>query len=70
MKLSEVKPEHEVTIERIEKGFQCTKRLLELGIIPGTKVRIVKNISGRVILGVKGSRIALGCGVSSNIFVK
>jgi len=50
-------------------GFQ--KRLMDLGLTPGTKVTVVKSapFRGPVEVHVRGSRLALGRGMAERIFV-
>ncbi|MEM3382722.1 MAG: FeoA family protein [Nitrososphaerales archaeon] len=50
-------------------GFE--KRLMDLGLIPGTEVIVVKSapFKGPLEVSVKGSRFALGRGVARRIFV-
>jgi len=51
------------------RGFQ--KRLMDLGLTPGTKVTVVKSapFRGPVEVHVRGSRLALGRGMAERIFV-
>jgi len=56
---------------RIEGGRGACKRLNELGIIPGTVVKLVNKIQyGPVMIKVKGSKLALGRGLAAKVFVK
>ena len=50
-------------------GFQ--KRLMDMGLTPGTKVTVVKSapFNGPVEVSVRGSRLALGRGMAERIFV-
>ncbi len=57
------------------RGFACCKdfsrRLNELGLFEGAEVQIVKNDGfGPLILNVLNSKIALGRGESSKIYVE
>lgn len=53
------------------KNKQCLDRLNSLGLVPKAKVRVVRKFSkGPLILKVKGSQIALGPDICSNIFVE
>jgi ferrous iron transport protein A len=51
-------------------GFQ--KRLEDMGLIPGTKVTVVKSapFHGPIELQVRGSRLAIGRGMAERITVK
>jgi Fe2+ transport system protein FeoA len=51
-------------------GFQ--RRLEDMGITPGTKVRVVKSapFRGPIELQVRGSRLAIGRGMARKILVR
>jgi len=51
-------------------GFQ--KRLMDMGLTPGTKVTIAKSapFRGPIEVHVRGSRLALGRGMAERIFVE
>ncbi len=57
-----------------EKQFKtelCIKRLTDLGLTPGTNVTIIKSapFNGPLEVYVRGSRLAIGRGMASRIFV-
>lgn len=63
---------------RIRKGCNkqsrielCIKRLTDLGFTPGTKVTVVKSapFNGPLEVTLRGSRLAIGRGMASRIFV-
>jgi len=45
-------------------------RLRELGLTPGTEIRVVQDAGGPMLLSVRGSRIALGRDLARNIWVE
>ncbi len=48
-----------------------TRRFLEgLGLIPGVSVSVVSEISGNLIVSVKGSRVALSKGIAQQLTVQ
>jgi len=51
-------------------GFE--KRLMDMGLTPGTKVTVVKSapFHGPLEILVRGSRLALGRGMAERIFVE
>ncbi len=52
-------------------GEGLKKRLCDLGLYDGTKIKIVKNdISGPVIIKIKDSKLVIGRGQASKIMVK
>jgi len=54
------------------RGWGFEKRLMDMGLTPGTKVVVVKSapFHGPLEILVRGSRIALGRGVAERIFVE
>jgi len=52
------------------RGFQ--KRLVDMGLTPGTKVTVIKSapFRGPIEIYVRGSRLALGRGMAARIFVE
>ena len=60
-----------VKIISVRGGRGVMQRLADLGLIPGTSIKIIKSIgNGPLLLEVKGSRIALGRGISMKLFVE
>lgn len=53
-------------------GFGLVRRLAEMGLTPGTEVKLVKkgSFSGPVEVEVRGVALALGRGVASKVLVK
>jgi DtxR family Mn-dependent transcriptional regulator len=56
----------------IGKGQGYMKRLMDMGLTPGTKVKVVNSapLGGPVELQVRGSRLALGRGIAQKILVE
>jgi DtxR family Mn-dependent transcriptional regulator len=54
------------------RGSGFEKRLMDLGLTPGTKVTVVKSapFHGPLEILVRGSRLALGRGMAERIFVE
>ena len=54
------------------RGWGFKKRLMDMGLTPGTKVTVVKSapFRGPVEVHVRGSRLALGRGMAERIFVE
>jgi len=54
------------------RGWGFEKRLMDLGITPGTKITVVKSapFHGPVEVLVRGSRLALGRGMADRILVE
>ena len=45
-------------------------RLRELGLTPGTEVRVVQDAGGPMLLSVRGSRVALGRDLAEKLWVE
>ena len=54
------------------RGKEFGKRLMDMGLTPGTKVTVVKSapFHGPLEVLVRGSRLALGRGMAERIFVE
>lgn len=53
------------------RGREETCRYLEnLGFVPGTDVSVISEIGGNVIVGVKGTRVAISRSMANKIFVQ
>ncbi len=60
-----------VRIVEIRAGGRAMMRLMELGLVPGSNIRVLKVLgSGPLLLDVKGSRIALGRGIAMKVLVE
>jgi len=53
-------------------GWGLERRLMDMGLTPGTRVTVVKSapFRGPLEVLVRGSRLALGRGMAERIFVK
>ncbi|MEA2037453.1 MAG: FeoA family protein [Nanoarchaeota archaeon] len=71
MPLSMVTEGEEVTICCVNCGFGLKRRLCDLALYDGTKVKVVKNdVAGPIILKVKDSKLVLGRGQAHKIMVE
>jgi DtxR family Mn-dependent transcriptional regulator len=54
------------------RGRIFEKRLMDMGLTPGTRVSVVKSapFHGPIEIRVRGSRLALGRGMAERIFVE
>jgi len=68
--LAAVPPGREVIAVAIRAGRGLTLRLMEMGILPGTRMRVLKPPPGPVVIEVRGARLALGWGVAQKILVQ
>jgi DtxR family transcriptional regulator, Mn-dependent transcriptional regulator len=55
----------------IRGGHNVLQRLLDMGLTPGTKIRVVRvaPLGGPVELSVRSSKLALGKGIASKVFI-
>jgi Fe2+ transport system protein FeoA len=56
---------------RARRGWRFRRRLEDMGLTPGTRVRVVKSapFNGPLEIYVRGSRLAIGRGMAERIFV-
>ena len=59
-------------IVSVAGGWRATQRLADLGLILGTKIKVLRKapLRGPVEIEVRGSRLVLGRGLASKILVK
>ena len=59
-------------ISFIRGGHKVLQRLLDLGLTPGTKISIsrVAPLSGPIVVSVRSSKLAIGKGIASKVFVE
>ena len=50
-------------------GKTLTHRLAELGLTPGTKLRVIQDAGGPLIINVRNSKIAIGRGMAEKLMV-
>jgi ferrous iron transport protein A len=70
-RLIDLKEGQKAIIFCIEGGRNVNQRLTDMGLTPGTEFKMLRK--GRlcpVEISVRGSKLALGCGVASKILVK
>ncbi|MFQ6087186.1 MAG: ferrous iron transport protein A [Candidatus Bathyarchaeia archaeon] len=70
--LISLKPGERGTVAFAFGGRGLVRRLAEMGLTPGTEVKIVRSapFHGPLEIEVRGSSLALGYGVASKVFVK
>jgi len=61
----------EVTLVDVDAGRGLRQRLADMGLVPGTVMRVVSNGgNGPFVVAVKETRIMLGRGMARKILVK
>ncbi len=68
--LSTMPENSKCVVEELSAGVGLTRRLMEMGMVPGTEVEVVRNNLGPIIVRVRGITIAIGRGMAHHIFVK
>ncbi len=71
MPLAMVSPGEVVTVVNIRAGRGLTRRLADMGLTPGTTLRVVNSQTpGPIIVEVRGSRLVLGYGIVQKVMVE
>ena len=70
--LSNLKPDEEGKVRFIRGGKQSSKRIQDMGLTPGTYLRMVNSapFNGPVEVEVRGTSLALGRGLAGQIYVE
>lgn len=69
--LSSLRPGEEAWIVELQGGRGLVQKLVELGLIPGQRVRALSATrGGPVLVEVRGMRVALGRGMAARVFVR
>jgi len=69
--LAMINPSEEVTVAEIRGGRGLVQRLADMGLIPGTTLKVINSqMPGPVLIDLRGSRLALGHGVALKVMVE
>ncbi|HEX59919.1 MAG TPA: ferrous iron transport protein A [Methanomicrobia archaeon] len=69
--LSMLAENEEGRVVSVRGGYGFVRRLAELGLNPGVKVKMLRATNGGpLLIHVRGSRIALGRGVAMHVLVE
>jgi len=69
--LAMVSPGEVVTMVSTRAGWGLTRRLADMGLVPGTKLKVINNqMPGPIIIDLRGSRLILGHGIAQKILVE
>jgi len=70
MPLAMVGPGEVVSVVDVRAGRGLHRRLADMGLLPGTKIKVVNSMRpGPIIIDLRGSRLALGYGIAQKIMV-
>ena len=71
MPLAMVSPGETVTVVGVRAGWGLTRRLADMGLVPGTKLMVINSqMPGPIIIDLRGSRLVLGHGIAQKILVE
>ncbi len=66
--LNTIPPGHHILIAQVPARFH--KRLLSLGLPPGTRLTVLRNRNGAVVIGRHQNRMAIGRHLAAQILVQ
>ncbi len=70
MPLAMARPGDVVSVVNVRAGWGLQRRLADMGLIPGVKIRVINSqMPGPIIIDLRGSRLVLGHGVAQKITV-
>jgi len=69
--LINIKEGQAAVIKSIAGGWMATKRLADLGLTPGTKIKVLRiaPVLGPIEIEVRGSKLVLGRGLAAKVLV-
>jgi DtxR family transcriptional regulator, Mn-dependent transcriptional regulator len=70
--ICDIKAGSSAKISFIRGGHRVLQRLLDMGLTPGTLIKVERSapFSGPIEVCVRGSKLAIGRGIASNVFVE
>lgn len=70
MSLLSIRKGQSVILRDIDWGVKLKRKLQEMGLTPGVKINMIQRPAfGPCVVEVRGTRLALGRGIVSKIFV-
>ena len=72
MTLADLEQGAEAIVRSVIAGYTVARRLADMGLTPGTVVRVVRKnaLMGPIEVEVRGTRLLLGRGVASKVLVE
>ena len=70
--MADLAPGSEAVVRGVVAGYSVARRLADMGITPGTVVRVVRSnaLMGPIEVEVRGTRLLLGRGVAAKVLVE
>jgi ferrous iron transport protein A len=72
IQLTSLKEGDEGEIAVIRAGRAATQRLNEMGLVPETRIKVLRKgaLKGPIEIGVRNSRLIIGAGLASKIYIR
>lgn len=72
VQLTSLKEGDEGEIAVIRAGRAATQRLNEMGLVPETRIKVLRKgaLKGPIEIGVRNSRLIIGAGLASKIYIR
>ena len=68
--LNAMKSGQEGTVKQVMGGMGFIKKLINIGIRTGSKIKVVNASGGPIIVSSEGTKAAIGKGAASRIFIE
>lgn len=69
--LAMINPSEEVTVAEIRGGRGLVQRLTDMGLTPGTTLKVINSqMPGPILIDLRGSRLVLGHSVALKVMVE
>jgi len=68
--MSTLPPGTRAVVREIRAGRGLARRLMEMGLLPGSEVTILFNSAGPLVISVRGVTLSLGRGIASKVMVQ
>ncbi|TNF35159.1 MAG: ferrous iron transport protein A [Gammaproteobacteria bacterium] len=68
--LATANPGELVRVIDVKAGKLLKKRLVSMGVLINSRLRVIQRRGGAIVVGFDASRIAIGSGMSEHILVK
>ena len=68
--LNTLKSGQEGTVKQVMGGMGFIKKLINIGIRTGSKIKVVNASGGPIIVSSEGTKAAIGKGAASRIFIE
>ncbi|MDD2510906.1 MAG: FeoA family protein [Syntrophomonas sp.] len=72
MTINDMKPGQSARILKLNRGLRAGRRLFEMGLVPGTRVKLVSRhpFKGPVVLQIANTQIALGRKMANSVEIE